>query len=494
MVLNQTINVEEEREKMLKELEHQQGFLKSVESKLNNERFVANAKPEVVAAEQRKQADALARIRILAESLAGLGVSETKNTEGEAKADITENFKIGEPSVAVLQLIKSLESDQIEKTESTTDVDKFSEAICAFSNDFPNNKKAGYLLIGVKDNGQLSGLKATDNLLKNIAQIRHNGQILPQPAMSIRVEKFEKGDVIIAKVEPAFLPPVRYKGKVWIRTGPTKATANETEEKILIEKRASSIKTFDVCPCFDSSMKEDLSTEIVKNTYLPLAIDATILEANHRELKQQLASLRLYDLNYDCPTNAGILLFGLNPIYYIPGAYIQYIKTDSLDKNLEKVKVEKAFKGAMFDVLREVDNFIKNNIVSTRPVRIENSMQDRQVVNYPFGALREFAMNAIMHRDYESNAPVYIYEFSDRIEIHNSGGLYGRAKNDFPNENDYRNPVLAEGMKVLGYVNRFNIGISDAQRRLKENGNPMAEFRLDISSKFLVTIKINPEW
>ena len=366
VVLNQTINVEEEREKMLKELEHQQGFLKSVEAKLNNERFVVNAKPEVVATEQKKQADALARIKILEESLAGLGVSETKNTEG-AEADITGNFKMGEPSVAVLQLIESLESDQIEKTESTTDIDKFSEAICAFSNDFPNNKKAGYLLIGVKDNGHLSGLKATDELLKNIAQIRHNGQILPQPAMSVKCEKFEKGDVVIVKVEPAFLPPVRYKGKVWIRTGPTKATANETEEKILTEKRASSIKTFDVCPCFDSSIKEDLSIEIVKNTYLPLSIDAAILEANHRELKQQLASLRLYDLKYDCPTNAGILLFGLNPIYYIPGAYIQYIKTDSLDKNLEKVKVEKAFKGAMFDVLREVDNFIKNNIVSTRP-------------------------------------------------------------------------------------------------------------------------------
>ena len=72
VVLNQTINVEEEREKMLKELEHQQSFLKSVEAKLNNERFVANAKPEVVAAEQKKQADALARIKILAESLAGL--------------------------------------------------------------------------------------------------------------------------------------------------------------------------------------------------------------------------------------------------------------------------------------------------------------------------------------------------------------------------------------------------------------------------------------
>lgn len=72
VVLNQEINVEEEREKITKELAYQQGFLKSVNAKLSNERFVANAKPEVVAAEQKKQADALARIKILEESLAGM--------------------------------------------------------------------------------------------------------------------------------------------------------------------------------------------------------------------------------------------------------------------------------------------------------------------------------------------------------------------------------------------------------------------------------------
>ncbi|MBL7814721.1 MAG: valine--tRNA ligase [Saprospiraceae bacterium] len=72
VVLNQAIDVEAEREKITKELAHQQGFLKSVNAKLSNERFVANAKPEVVAIEQKKQADAMARIAILEESLAKL--------------------------------------------------------------------------------------------------------------------------------------------------------------------------------------------------------------------------------------------------------------------------------------------------------------------------------------------------------------------------------------------------------------------------------------
>jgi valyl-tRNA synthetase len=73
VVLNQEINAEEEREKLTKELDYQRGFLKSVAAKLSNERFVANAKPEIVASERKKEADALARVKILEESLRSLG-------------------------------------------------------------------------------------------------------------------------------------------------------------------------------------------------------------------------------------------------------------------------------------------------------------------------------------------------------------------------------------------------------------------------------------
>ena len=55
-----------------KDLQHQQLFLAGVAKKLSNERFVANARPEVVELEQKKKADALARIKAIQESLAGL--------------------------------------------------------------------------------------------------------------------------------------------------------------------------------------------------------------------------------------------------------------------------------------------------------------------------------------------------------------------------------------------------------------------------------------
>ena len=57
------------KDDLLKDLEHQKGFLASVQKKLSNERFVQNAKPEVLALEQKKQADAEARIKTIEESL-----------------------------------------------------------------------------------------------------------------------------------------------------------------------------------------------------------------------------------------------------------------------------------------------------------------------------------------------------------------------------------------------------------------------------------------
>jgi valyl-tRNA synthetase len=68
----QPINTGSQKEDLVKDLEHQKGFLLSVEKKLSNEKFVANAKPEVLAMEQKKKADALSRIKAIEESLAAL--------------------------------------------------------------------------------------------------------------------------------------------------------------------------------------------------------------------------------------------------------------------------------------------------------------------------------------------------------------------------------------------------------------------------------------
>jgi len=94
-------------------------------------------------------------------------------------------------------------------------------------------------------------------------------------------------------------------------------------------------------------------------------------------------------------------------------------------------------------------------------------------------ALRQLVFNALMHRNYESsNAPVRIYWFNDRIEINSPGRLYGQVnqENFGSGATDYRNPLVAEIMRGLGYVQRFGIGIAVAQSEMQKNGNPPVEF------------------
>jgi ATP-dependent DNA helicase RecG len=100
------------------------------------------------------------------------------------------------------------------------------------------------------------------------------------------------------------------------------------------------------------------------------------------------------------------------------------------------------------------------------------------------------ARNAILHRTYEgTNAPVRINWFSDRIEIHSPGGPFGQVtKENFgqPGVTDYRNPHLAEAMRVLGYVQRFGLGIQIARQMLADNGNPPPEF--DVEQNFILAL------
>jgi predicted HTH transcriptional regulator len=81
----------------------------------------------------------------------------------------------------VLALLSDLESDRIERTRSEKDTDKFSQAICAFANDYPHHRQPSYLIVGANDDGRLAGLCITDQLLQNLAAIRADGGILPPP-------------------------------------------------------------------------------------------------------------------------------------------------------------------------------------------------------------------------------------------------------------------------------------------------------------------------
>lgn len=380
----------------------------------------------------------------------------------------------------LLELINETESDRLEKTVSLTNVDKFSEAVCAFANDMGDHRVPGYLLVGVNDDNTLAGMKISDELLRVLSDLRSAGNILPPPALSVeKVVMHDGSEVAVVTVKPSDLPPVRYRGRVYIRVGPRKAIANDQEERLLSEKRVATALTFDAQPCTEA-MLTDLSLAIFES-YRTQAVDEETIAANHRTIEEQLASLRFFSHRFGCPTYAGVLLFGKKPRYFLPGHYVQFLHfpgTEMTDLPIDQAEIE----GDLNLMVRELELRIRTTI--TQSIRQTDTWQEKTTPEFPVWAVREFALNALVHRDYSSTTPVRFYVFSNRIEITNPGGLYGISRpENFPNVNAYRNPVLAEAVKTMGFINRFGYGVQRAISMLKNNGNPEPTF--EFSSVFV---------
>ncbi len=380
-------------------------------------------------------------------------------------------------------LLTDIEADNVERTVSTKDTAKFCNAICAFANDLPNHGKPGYLLIGAEDEtGKIAGIEITDQLLQGLASHRDSGQIVPLPSLTVQKRSFPEGDIAVVEVQPSDMPPVRYRGRVWIRVGPRQGIANEQDERILIERRIHRAKTFDMRLCIGCG--QDQIVYSLFHDYRNAALAPEAIEENNRDILQQMAALGLWDVQNQCVTNAGALLFSEVPQNWLPGSYIQYVRYAGAELESD-ILDERRFTGDLPTSLHALDAFMQT-LFPSRPIPL-SALREKQVTPYPRRAIRELLMNAVMHRDYQSNAPIRFYWFSDRIEIQNPGGLYGAAA-DFPNQNDYRNPKLAEAMKNLAYVNQFGRGIATVQAALQKNGNQPAEFDISQVSYFLVTV------
>lgn len=374
----------------------------------------------------------------------------------------------------LLSLLADLESFRVERTASLTDTDKFCRAICAFANDMPGEGLPGYLFVGVDEQGTPAGATITERVLESLASHRDNGNILPIPTMFVSKMTHAGADIAVVKVLPSDMPPVRFKQTVWIRVGPSARRATPEEERRLEERRVDRARTWDLRACAESSL-DDLSLDLFKLTYLPMGVSQEVLDENDRTVERQLSSLRFYHTKAVAPTNAAVLLFGKDPLSFFPGAYIQYVQYDGTTL-ADSVLKERRISGDLLNVMRDLDRLAKD-LANNRPVRRADLSEDL-VADYPEIALHELFMNAVIHRNYEgSTTPVSINHFSDRIEIQNPGSLFGDLTRDqFPDGTAYRNPVLAEAAKTLGFANRFGRGIALAKSLLEKNESPALDY------------------
>jgi ATP-dependent DNA helicase RecG len=398
------------------------------------------------------------------------------------------------PDEQLEALLADIESDLVERKESWRGdaPDTGRQAVCAFANDLPDHRRPGVLFVGAQNDGTPANLSITDELLRTLSDIRTDGNIGPLPSILVEKRTLKGAEMAVVIVQPSDTPPVRYKGRIWVRIGPRRAVATPQDERILNEKRRYRDIPFNVQPLPSCNLSA-LSRVLFEQEYLPNAFAPDVVAANERSYEQRLASCRMVaSVDDPTPTILGVLVLGVSPRDWLPGAYVQFLRIAGTQMT-DPIQDEALIDGALGQVLRRIDEKIDSH--NRSEVDIKSSYREVRTAPYPRVALQQLIRNAIMHRTYENtNAPVRVYWFDDRIEITNPGGPFGAVTQENfgrPGITDYRNPNLADAMKVMGFVQRFGIGIQTARAELKRNGNPELEFHVE-PTNVLATVRRRP--
>lgn len=270
-------------------------------------------------------------------------------------------------------------------------------------------------------------------------------------------------------------------------------------ESDLVERKESfkgeaptTVREFDVQPVASATVT-DLDQVRFSTEYLPAAVAPDILEANDRTVNQQLAATKMViSADQPTPTVLGLLVIGKATRNLLACAYVQFLRIEGTELD-QPIMDEELIDGTVADIVRRLDE----KLAAHNRTRVDfiSGPREQRTPLYPPVALQQLTRNAILHRRYEgTNAPVRAYWYDDRIEIISPGGPYGEVTPEYfgtPGLTDYRNPNLAEAMRVLGYVQKFGGGIVAARNALQRNGNPPLEFHVDQSH---VVATVRPAW
>jgi len=374
----------------------------------------------------------------------------------------------------VRRLIALGESENVEFKESTAAGDSIPEVVCAFANNLRGDGCPGLLVVGLRDDGSCANSRIADTELKWLADVCSSGAILPRPSVNIFKAEIDGCSVALVEVAAHGAPPVSFKGRVYVRLGPTTRLGSPEDERRLVERRRVANLPYDYRAVPGASI-DDLLISTIENVYIPAAFNGADFERNDRALTDKLRALRVMASSQE-PSVGGLLAFGKDPEAWIPGAYVQFVRYDGLNLT-DPIQNEKKLTGPLVSTLEELDDLLKSNVRTSLDIR--GGDRDVKRADYPIRTLQQLSRNAVMHRSYDASfAPIRIYWFSDRVEISSPGGFFGQvnSSNFGSGVTDYRNPLIAEILRNLGYVQRFGYGLVEARRELEANGNRPFEF------------------
>ncbi|MDR1203468.1 MAG: hypothetical protein LBL58_17815 [Tannerellaceae bacterium] len=184
------------------------------------------------------------------------------------------------------------------------------------------------------------------------------------------------------------------------------------------------------------------------------------------------------------PNLAGLLLFGLYPQANFPGFDITAVvvpgyQIGNIAEDGARFINNKRISGTIPEMIEGAMDFVNRNIKVRTIIAEGGNRADK--TEYPLKAIREIILNALTHRDYSTHtesSPIRIMFFSDRLEVENPGGLYGRLTLDELGKvgADTRNPAIAAALEILiDTENRFS-GVPTIRREMKAAGLPAPVF------------------
>ena len=131
-------------------------------------------------------------------------------------------------------------------------------------------------------------------------------------------------------------------------------------------------------------------------------------------------------------------------------------------------------------------------MIENKVVKVDGRAEADRFFNYPYNALEEALVNAVLYKNYKEDVPVEIRVYVDQIQIINFPGpdhyidmekfVAGKIR-----ARRYRNPKIGEFFKEIDLSEKKSTGISKILRELKRNGSPVPEFETDADRTYMIT-------
>ena len=207
-------------------------------------------------------------------------------------------------------------------------------------------------------------------------------------------------------------------------------------------------------------------------------------------LEKALTHLNLLDNGK--PTHAAILLFGREPQRFLLTSEVKCLHFHGTEVR-KPIPSYQIFKGTVFELVDQAVDFVLSKINRSIGTR-ERGVQAPSAYELPQEAVAEAIVNAVAHKDYTSNASVQVMLFADRLEVWNPGELPPSLTPESlrkPHPSIPRNPLIAEPLYLVRYIEKAGSGTLDMIERCNQAGLPPPDFE-ERAGQFVTTLWRDP--